>query len=424
MTISQLGLRMWYAANRAREEGLWWTTKEVYFRASLWMVWFCLIPVSLPLHLLGFRRLPVLTQRIGHLAAEIDCFLKEIQLGQIDIARKYYFVLAPESRVANLCLLDYWREHVTVVSDPFLCWVLGLMTRGPLMRHDIQNYVLAVGCAAKYYSVSAVWAERPALLHLRSEHKARGEKFLAEVGVPTSAWFVCVHDRDIGYSTKDERVHAYRNTTVENLLPAMREIVARGGWCIRMGEPSTKPLPAMVGVIDYAQHFSRSAELDIFLCASCRFFLGNTSGLFLVSSVFGVPVALTNQTPFAATGFRPGDLSIPKLIKRRGNSEFMTSVEILSSPISNFRMSRLYSDAQLELIENSEDEILDLTLEMIDTLEGRFNESPILDKYRAAFTHYLTPNHYCFGAEGQMAGNFILRHPNIFKIPHKNELHR
>jgi putative glycosyltransferase (TIGR04372 family) len=422
MTMSRLGLRMFYAVNRARDEGFWWTSKEISIRASSWIVWLCLVPVSLPLHLLGFRRLPILTQRIGHLAAEVDCFLKKIQLGQIDPAGKHFFVLAPNNKVANLCLLDYWREHVTVVSDPALCWALDLMSRGPLMRHDIQNYVLAIGRAAEYYAVAAEWGERPALLHLRAEHQARGEKFLAEIGVPTGAWFVCVHDRDFGYSTEDDSVHSYRNTQVENLLPAMQEIVARGGWCIRMGEPSTKPLTSMVGVIDYAHHASRSAELDIFLCASCRFFLGNTSGLFLVSSVFGIPSALTNQTPFAATGFRPGDLSIPKLIKRLGNTEFMTSLEILSSPISNFRMARFYSVAQLELIENSADEILDLTIEMIDTLEGRFNESPTLGNFRNAFTQYLTPNHYCFGAAGKIADTFILRHPTMFKKPHKKEL--
>jgi putative glycosyltransferase (TIGR04372 family) len=416
--MSRLGLRMLYAVNRARDEGLWWTTKEISLRASLWIVWLCLVPVSLPLHLLGFRRLPILTQRIGHLSAEVDCFLKKIQLGQIDAAGKHFFVLAPYNKVANLCLLDYWRKHVTVVSDPALCWALNLMSRGPLMRHDIQNYVLAIGRAAEYYAVAAEWGERPALLHLRAEHQARGEKFLAEIGVPTGAWFVCVHDRDFGYSNEDDSVHSYRNTKVENLLPAIREIVARGGWCFRMGEPSTKPLTAMVGVIDYAHHALRSAELDIFLCASCRFFLGNTSGLFLVSSVFGIPSALTNQTPFAVTGFRPGDLSIPKLIKRRGNAEFMTSVEILSSPISNFRMNRFYSDSQLELIENSADEILDLVLDIFDVLKGSFQQSPADVIYQTEFIDNLSTDHYCFGTSGKISRRFMLRHPKIFNSKH------
>ena len=414
MRLGMVVVRLKYAFNRAKDQGVWWTAKEVSLRAALWLVWLCLVPVSLPLHLAGLRRLPVLTQRIGHLAAEIDCFIKKVQLGHIDNKGKHFFVLAPDNKVANSCLLDYWRDYIIVVKHPALCWALNLMTRGPLMRHDIQNYVLAIGRAAEYYAVAAEWGERPALLHLRAEHQTRGEKFLVEIGVPAGAWFVCVHDRDFGYSTEDDSVHSYRNTKVENLLPAIREIVARGGWCIRMGEASTKPLPEMVGVIDYAHHASRSAELDIFLCASCRFFLGNTSGLFLVSSVFGIPSALTNQTPFAATGFRPGDLSIPKLIKRRGKSEFMTSVEILSSPISNFRMARFYSDTQLELIENSGDEILDLVLDMFDVLQGSSLQSPADLIYQTQFIDNLGTDHYCFGTSGKFSRSFILRHPKIF----------
>jgi putative glycosyltransferase (TIGR04372 family) len=202
--------------------------------------------------------------------------------------------------------------------------------------------------------------------------------------------------------------------TVENLLPAMQEIVVRGGWCIRMGDASTKPLAPMAGVVDYAHHPERSAELDVFLCASCRFFLGNTSGLFLVSSIFGVPTALTNQTPFATTGFRPGDLSIPKRIKRVGQPNFMRAAEILQSPIAGFRMSRFYSEAQLELVENSADEICDLVKEMLETLEGRVHEPLVVSQCRDAFSKNLTPEHYCYGTAGKIAASFLIRHRSMF----------
>jgi putative glycosyltransferase (TIGR04372 family) len=237
------------------------------------------------------------------------------------------------------------------------------------------------------------------------------------MGVPEGAWFVCVHARDGSHSTWDESAHEYRNMTLENLLPAMREIVSRGGWCIRMGDSNTKPLVPMTGVFDYAHHPRRSAELDVFLCAKCRFFLGNTSGLFLVSSIFGVPSALTNQTPFAATGFRPGDLSIPKRIRRLEQSGFMTSSEILRSPIANFRMSRFYAEAHLELVENSAEEIHELVVEMLDTLDGRFHEVADVALCRAGFTTNLTPEHYCFGTAGKIAATFLLRHRTMFVEP-------
>jgi putative glycosyltransferase (TIGR04372 family) len=417
VNLGRFGVRFLYALNRVRDEGLLWTTKEVALRAALWLLWLGLVPLSLPLHLAGYRRLPVLTQRIGHLAAEVDCFLKKVRLGQIDGAGKRFFILAPKHKVANACLLDYWRDYLTVVNHPVACWLLELMTRGPLMRFGIKNYVLAIGRAAEYFAVQATWADRPALLQLRPEHKSRGEQFLKEVGLPEGAWFVCFHSRDGGYSARDESVHGYRNLTVEFLIPAMQEIVALGGWCVRMGDASTKPLAPMAGVIDYAHHRARSAELDVFLCASCRFFLGNTSGLFLVSSIFGIPSALTNQTPFAATGFRPGDLSIPKPIRYVGHSEFLTAAEILSHPVANFRMARFYAEADLEIVENTADEIRDLVLEMIDTLEGRSHETAEVALLRSGFNENLRPDHYCYGTKGKLSATFLLRHRSMFLEP-------
>ena len=409
-----VGVRFMYALNRVRDEGGFWAIKELALRALLWLAWSSLLPLSLCLHLAGYRRLAVTTQRIGHLAAEVDCFLKKIQLGQIDVAGKRFFILAPNHKVANACLLNYWRDYLFVIKNPIACWLLELMTRGPVMRFGVQNYVLAIGRAAEYFSVQAIWAERHPLLQLRSDHKAFGDHFLAQMGLPYGAWFVCVHARDGGYSVWDESVHSYRNVTVEHFIPAMKEIVDLGGWCIRMGDDSTKPLNPMKGVIDYAHHQARSAELDVFLCASCRFFLGNTSGLFLVSSVFGVPSALTNQAPFAATGFMTGDLSIPKRLRRLGHLDFMTAAEILASPYSNFRMSRFYAEAGLELIENTADEIRDLVLEMIDSLEGRSRETAEVALLRKSFNNNLKPHHYCYGAAGKISATYLLRHRSMF----------
>ena len=52
----------------------------------------------------------------------------------------------------------------------------------------------------------------------------------------------------------------------------------RGAWCLRMGDPSMRPMPRAPRVIDYAHSAIRSDWMDVFLCARCRFFIGNTSG--------------------------------------------------------------------------------------------------------------------------------------------------
>ena len=414
MTFRQFRIRLIYAFGRARDEGFFWTVTEIFSRGTSWLIWISLLPLILPLHFAGYRRLPVLTQRIGHLAAEVDCFLKLQNLGEVDY-RKNYFILAPENKIANSCLLDYWQDHIKVIRHPFACWLLSLLTRGPLIRHSIKNYLLAIGRSAEYYSVQARWADRPALLKLRANHQEIGRKYLASLGIPSGAWFVCVHARDGGYSSQDESVHSYRNTTLSHLKDAMQVIVARGGWCILMGDSTSQSLPPMVGVIDYAHHQSRSEELDIYLCAECKFFLGNTSGLFLVSTIFDVPSALTNQTPFAATGFHKRDISIPKLIRRKGQTEYLNVYEIMNSKTSLFRMSRLYTDAQLELIENTSDEIKELTIEMLEALDGNLYNFQDAALCYSIFISLLRPEHYSYGTRGKISQSFLLRHNSVFR---------
>jgi hypothetical protein len=64
-----------------------------------------LSPLAVLMHLAGFRRLTFVTTRIGHLAAEPDCFLKARALG--DLPRKHWFCIAQPGWVANEHLLSY-----------------------------------------------------------------------------------------------------------------------------------------------------------------------------------------------------------------------------------------------------------------------------------------------------------------------------
>ena len=410
-SLASRSARLRFAFLRMREEGLAWTFAELARRALPLPVWLLLLPVTAVLHLAGFRRLTVITGRIGHFAAEVDCFLKLAALGRLP--RRRYFVTAPRGRVANRCLADYWAGKVAMVRNPLACALLETMSRFGLMRHDVGDYVLTVSGAATYYRVNADWGDRPPLLRLTGTHAEQGRQALAALGLPAGAWFVCVHVREGGYSSGDRKVHAHRDASVDAIVPAMQAIVERGGWCVRMGDASTAPLAAMPGVIDYAHHPLRSPELDVFLCASSRFFLGSSSGLFVVASVFGVPCALANMVPFTGMSYAAGDLSIPKLVRSATAQRLLAFAEILSAPLANYRMGRMYADTGVRLVENSGEEIRDLALEMLDRVEGGRVREPPSDVLQERFRALLQPWHYCYGTPSRVAASFLRRHRDL-----------
>jgi putative glycosyltransferase (TIGR04372 family) len=376
-------------------------------------IWFTLLPVTLVLHFAGFRRLTVITQRIGHLAAEIDCFAKARRLGELPARR--WLLLAPPGKVANRCLLEYWRAEVTTICHPLACFLIHGMSRWLLMKHDVSDYLLRLDETSTLYGINARWRNRPPILRLTGEDDEWGTRILQELGIPVGAWFACVHVREPGFSPHDDHVHAHRNSDPLLLIPAIREITRRGGWCVRVGDSSTSPLPVLERVVDYPRHPLRSERMDIVLCARARFFLGNTSGVALVSTAFGVPCALANMIPFSNLAPLPLDISIQKHLFHRSEARLLRFDEILGSPMANFRFARLYNDNGIVPVENTAEDILELVREMLDRLEGKLEETADDRALQERFMKLLRPGHYSFGTVSRIGAAYLRKYRHLLE---------
>lgn len=396
----------------AREAGLaatlWRRGTSVTAGAVLWLV---LLPLTVFLHVVGFRRLTVITGRIGHLAAEVDCFLKSRALGELP--RRRWFLVAPPGCVANEHLMQYWSTRIAVVRSPLIAYIALAMSRWLLMKYDVSHYVLRLNATQDIYRINAKWRGRPPVLALTPADNLWSESALAKLGIPPGGWFVCVHVREEGFSPSDDRAHAHRNASPDAVTLAMEEIVRRGGWCVRMGDPSMSRLRPMPGVVDYAHHPLRSERYDVVLCAKARFFLGNTSGLALVSSAFGVPSALVNMIPMSALAPLPGDLSIPKLLVSKADSRVLTFREVLQEPAGDFRYAALYEVAEVRPVENDPEDIRDLVVEMLDRLAGCFADSVDDDVRQRRFTMLLRPGHYSYGAASRVGTVFLRKYEHL-----------
>ena len=177
------------------------------------------------------------------------------------------------------------------------------------------------------------------------------------------------------------------------------------------------PLPkndaAWSQTIDYALSDHKSPELDIFLCAAAHFFLGTSSGLMLVSSVYGVPVALTNMIPHGAClGFSPSDICLPKLVERDGQK--LAFPEIFGSEIGHYRLAQLYHEAGVQVIDNTPDEIHAITVEILDRLDGTLPiEEPEEKARQKQFRSLIDPSHYCYHSNASIGRHFLRKHADL-----------
>lgn len=355
--------------------------------------------------------------RIGHLALEVDWFLKRRALGQYG-AIWPILMLRPE-RCANAALLEIWAPHFIHVTNPVVEFLLRPLMYFDALRIDTASCVMGLGEPALYPLIHREWGNRPPVFRIPDEMAQKGEAVLEALGLPVGAWFVCVHARDGVYSPGDESVHAFRNTSIALCESAVDEIIAHGGWCVRMGEKGTPPLRERPSVINYPDTSFKSDWMDLFLCARARFFLGNTSGICIVSTIAGVPSALTNMTPYGASlGVGTNDLSIPKGL-RRADGEPLGWSEIFTSEISEYRFLSQFERAGLISVENTPDQIRALVLEMLDTLNGDALRSPQDEALQQRFRAMLTEKHYSYHSTSRLCGAFLREHHGL--TPKLNE---
>jgi putative glycosyltransferase (TIGR04372 family) len=297
-----------------------------------------------------------------------------------------------------------------VVENRFLCQFLttGFVRANAMVA--TQHYASAMYQTAKCFEVFRRWGERPPPFRLTRRDARFGRTVLARMGVPEDAWFVCVHAREGGFSPKDESFHSYRNVDIGGYAAAIDEITARGGWCIRLGDPTMKPLRPQAKVVDYALSAHKSDRMDVFLAASCRFFLGCASGLYTIATLFGRPSALINTTPLSAV-YSPGinDLTIPQRL-RLANGRLLGFEEIMESEMANLRLTEEFSSRGLVPENVDSGEIRDLAIEMLDRLEGKLAYSAEDELLQRQFRELFRDGHYAYGAGSRIGRTYLKAH--------------
>ena len=365
---------------------------------------FCILKIKFP---------DFYVERIGHLMSEPDAFLKEqlLKTGRIPRA----IMLAPKGKSANHAAVRYWSKYFIVVENPTLAALLKPLQIHPWTKFVTNRYAAAMYKTADVFKINNDWGRRPPLLTLTRNEYARGNDVLRQMGVPEGSWYVCVHAREGMYSPHDDPVHSFRNISIRDFEKSIAYIVAQGGVCIRMGDPTMSPTFKMPGLIDYALSSYKQDWMDLFLAASCKFFLGSNSGACLMATIFGRPSALVGMAPITAMAFGVDDISIQMLYRSNEMSRILTFKEILQSPAASYRFTHEYTEAGITLIHNTAEDILELTIEQFQRVQGTYVIDPDDEFRQVQFKSRLKPGDYCYGTAARIGNAFLKKHQHLLE---------
>ena len=359
--------------------------------------------------------LPHEMSKVLGLLGHMDAYVKHRILNN---DQRPYYLLARDGEIVNRPFLEYWRDYINLITDAAeidklsvdeaiygVGW-LAVMPR----KNGVAHVHSVIAGLQRQWSVE----QRAPLLRLRVEHAELLATQKKKWGMSENDWFICLHVRSSGFHGQMQGgAEDFRNAPIETYYPLIRSIVAAGGWVVRMGDSSMPPLEmTQCGnsgqLIDYALSASKTSEMDIALCASCRLFVGQSSGLHTVPHAFGRPCCLVNIPFNVGFPWHVEDVFIPKLYFSMRKNRILTLEEILSSDIVQADNQFLLSAHEVTLLPNSADDITETVTEALRpdgySVEREEIALSTLEKFSKLNEKYKTE------ISGQLGRYFAMKH--------------
>lgn len=350
--------------------------------------------------------------------------------------RKFYPEMARDHVVlvsgapVNTQILTMVARKVPVVRSDSLWRIFDLLRR----RTGDHPIWIDLGCTG--WLRGAEWISPGPQLAFTSDEHRRGQALLRQLGIPEGARHVCMFAKDRRYSDSPDRppdpasywgTRDFRNCDIANYLTAADYLASQGIWVLRMGihQPEALLPPGRRSqIIDYTGVVRPTSTdpdfADAYLQATCKFFLGATSGIYLLSSMFGVPVAYANMIPYQECGRMPHDIVIFKKCRDRRTGQVIPLAKLIGMGLDADwltveEIDRLEAQG-VEFVENSDDEILALAREMNERLDGTWRAEAADEALQRRFRQ-ISPARCFDGSDfpGRVGAEFLRRNQALLE---------
>jgi len=333
------------------------------------------------------------TSRIGHLAANTELFLRRQSVGMVEGALVRLIDHPSGNTIANMQLYKMINRRHKVFEITTATFIT-------LIEQGHENGGELPLQSNEHWEFNNIKPQ----LSFTNDEVEKGRDLLNYLGIKDRP-FVCMHNRSKDYldnidKNTDWSYHNYRDCNINNYMFAAEWLTSQGIFVIRLGQVAPDRMSTDNPMIIDFTNEKRSDFGDVYLAANCLFFLGNTAGIYLVSSIFGINSACANFVPFNVPPWLSGDLFIYKN---------------LNLPFSK-QINLDFSDLESNLIsvdENSPEQILKLAMEMAFRKSKSYIENPRVRELRLKFRSLWNRQIRGHGFLSDIGDQFILEKQNL-----------
>lgn len=340
------------------------------------------------------------TRAIGHSSLTIEIFLSEINNNIYDFKRNIILYYSNDI-IANKLLFNKWKKIFSKQTVKFYCIpstilrpifllfkLLGLKIFLAPYRHWTDNFFWQ---RADIHNVLS--KTKPNINFDKLENRI-GIDYLKKNQISDDKKYICAIFRNSEYYNDSNNS---RNVGVNNSLNAIKFFTNKGYKVFLMGGVNLKKnqiLKKTTKIIDYSNSQLKTELLDLYLLFNSKFNICADTGLRDIPYMNRKPVALNNfasleiiplEDTLATTTF-----FIPKKYYSINNNQYVKFSKVFELKLYKKNILEL-KEMGYEIVENSNDEILNLWKETESLIKNNFKREPLdrnNKKFRKIYQDY------------------------------------
>ena len=353
---------------------------------------FLLIIIISPIILvrLGLLR----SSRMGHFSANTDLYLCKKFAGINKLSKPTLDLFYYQNRVCNKKLLVMWARNLIIMPR----YLSALFSNISILIRFFSRFTNFFNShiiheISSERDVHDIWSKSPINLKFTKSELKKGQQELVKMGVPKDSKIVLLNVRDSSYLSKVEKnlnfaYHNYRDCNIDNFVLVAEQLAQIGYYVIRIGSVVEKPIKSSHPmIVDYAFNGMRSEFMDIYLSSICYFIITTGSGAEgLAVGCFRKPVVYTNFCPILDfPTFNPYAIAITKHHVEIKDNKELTFKGLISKNLGYASLAMDYEKKGVILIENTPEEILEVSLEMERKLKGSWIDQSVDISLQSSF---------------------------------------
>jgi putative glycosyltransferase (TIGR04372 family) len=386
---------------------------------------------------LGFESVKIAilkVHRIGHLTLEPDSWLRKNAHSKNS---KCLYIFINGGNISNDFVLDLISTKLTVCNSEY--WYGFYGSRPLLMKDeyyekmpfDLSSLRRGGSIIDLYSELAEVFRATPSQIAFPSEKVNNIKEILIKKGIKDFTKIVCFHVRDSAYLSEEfpNNSHDYndvRDMNINNYSKGIDYLLNQNYIVIRLGKTSNQSLSVEhENYYDFCIHRDEhyGEEIEAFLLSICQFFIGTSSGILSLASMFDTPTLAVNVTPYVPNYGR-NTVFIPKiLLDSNGNQVNFhelfdgKSFEWNNKQINllNCHDTRILIKAGFSFVENDNEDIFAAIKEFSEKVRNRALSLEPTDLQKQ-YWNSIPDDVWIKGANSTVSDSFLRRHNELFKL--------